>query len=130
MVGDDRIFVMVGDDRIFVMVGDDRIFVMVGDDRIFLMVGDCYAQVDAKVRSCDSDFLMEGDCCTLLDRHFRASSSCFHAYTFVLMLGSCPHTFMFMPSCSQGGLPSELTPPPHTHTDLLPHLFWLIWHNL
>jgi hypothetical protein len=51
---------------------------MVGDDRIFLMVGDCYAQVDAKVRSCDSGFLMEGDCCTLLDRHFRAS------YTFML----------------------------------------------
>src|SRR6266516_5718563 len=77
----------------------------------------------------------------LTSSHFRASyplawyegtfsrEICFHAYTFVLMLSSCPHTFMFMPSCSQGGLPSELTPPPHTHTDLLPHLFWLMWHN-
>jgi hypothetical protein len=67
------------------------------------MFPDQISRLHAHISSCFHTHAFILSCFMSSCSRFHASCSCLHTHT----LSSCPHTFMFMPSCSHGGLPCD-----------------------
>src|SRR6266516_1350104 len=68
-----------------------------------LMFPDQISRLHAHISSCFHTHAFILSCFMSSCSRFHASCSCLHTHT----LSSCPHAFMFMPSCSHGGLPCD-----------------------